>query len=224
MKRKKRCNSCGIKLSGKYCKIDGLYMCKVCSEDIIKEKKYKECLYFGEQKKQKVDNTFRKSSKLGSIFGGPQMQKAIMETSIDLMNNHSAIGDRYDKDAENYRNESFAFFNTEEFANFSFTVEEIEQIIKELGKPGDTQEWFFSEEGVAYYTKAVELIVDENRFKTFSQELFKILLAYYQKEDFEKSWLILSTVNRLMENDFVIPFTILMFFKGLAAWKQNNTK
>jgi hypothetical protein len=63
------------------------------------------------------------------------------------------------------------------------------------------------------------MIMNDNRFKEFSKRLMTIFMKYYRAKDIEKAWLILSTTNRLMEGDFNIPFTALMFFKGISKWK-----
>jgi len=145
-----------------------------------------------------------------------------MEISMDLMGPHAEIGKKYDNDVELFNNDSFTFFSTEEFNEFSFTDDEIAEIIKSQGEPESVEGWFHTDKGTEYYTNAVSLIMNDNRFKEFSKKLMNIMLKYYRAKNYEKAWLILSTTNRLMEGDFNIPFTALMFFKGISRWKLST--
>jgi len=115
--------------------------------------------------------------------------------------------------------DSLNFFSTEEFSEFTFTDEETDDIIKELGEPVSQEGWFHTEEGTEYYKNAVLLIMNDKRFRELSKQLMAIFLKYYRKNEFDKAWLILSNANRIMESDFVVPFSIMMFFRGISRWK-----
>ena len=214
-----RCINCSSK-PGKRKRLinSGELICPVgCAT--IRDEKCMECGYYQESAEFAAKKQEREVSSAASYFGSPAMQKSIMEASMDIMKSQSAIGAEYDKDPDRFAKDSFEFFNTDEFAEYSFSDEETEQIIKEYGEPKDEDGWFHTEEGTAYYSSAVSYIMNDKRFRDFSKTLMNIFLKYYRKQDFKNAWLILSTTNRLMESDYVTPFTILMFFRGISRWK-----
>ncbi|MBN2789823.1 MAG: hypothetical protein JXR69_06515 [Candidatus Delongbacteria bacterium] len=216
---KVKCSFCDAKAGKRICKLkNGALICPVCCAKNRNEECI-DCTYYqvSEAFTQKKQETVKES--VGSYFGSPAMQKTIMEASMDLMGPHAAIGKKYDEDPDLFNSESFNFFSTDEFNEFSFTDDEIAEIIKSQGEPEATEGWFHTEAGVEYYTGAVNLIMNNNRFKVFSKRLMAIFLKYYRAKDIEKAWLILSTTNRLMEGDFTVPFTVLMFFKAISRWK-----
>ncbi|PID29535.1 MAG: hypothetical protein CR982_02395 [Candidatus Cloacimonadota bacterium] len=219
---KSKCPICNKKIGKRSCKIEDRIICPVCCAKMRDEEKCLGCKYFENSVEHEAVKKEKATSKIGTIFGSPEMQKSIMEASIDLMNNHPEKGKLYDKDAEAFTNDSYALFNTEEFKDFKFEEKEIKHIILKLGEPGTDQEWFFTQEGTDYFTKATEMIVDEVKYKSFSQALFRIFIKYYTIKDIDKSWIILGTINRLMEGEYVLPFTTLMFFRGLAEYRANN--
>ncbi len=216
---KEKCINCNAKPGKRKClKKDGSLICPVCCATIRNEE-CAECGYYQasaefEQKKQEKEST---SS--GSYFGSPAMQKSIMEASMDLMNSQAAVGTAYDKDPDKFLSDSFTFFSTEEFSEFAFTDEEIDMIIKELGEPSATEGWFHTEEGTDYYSKAVGMIMSDKKFREFSKTMMAVFLKYYRKNEFGKAWLLLSNANRIMEGDFVVPFSVMMFFRGISRWK-----
>jgi hypothetical protein len=215
-----KCVNCSSKPGKRKCLINnGELICPVCCAT-IRDDKCMECGYYQESAEFAARKQEKESSSTpASYFGSPAMQKSIMEASMDLMNTHASVGGEYDKDPDKFIADSFEFFNTDEFSEFSFTDEEIDQIMKEYGEPKDEEGWFHTEEGTMYYSSAVSLIMNDKRFREFSKQLMNIFLKYYRKQDFKNAWLILSTTNRIMESDYVIPFTILMFFRGISRWK-----
>ena len=218
-----KCVNCKSKPGKRKCLLNnGELICPVCCATIRNDGcsecgYYQESAEFASKKLEKESN-----NSPGSYFGSPAMQKSIMEASMDLMNAHASAGAEYDKDPDKFINDSFEFFNTDEFSEFTFSDEEIDQIIKEYGEPKQEEGWFHTEEGTSYYSAAVAYIMNDKRFKDFSRSLMNIFLKYYRKNDINKAWLILSTTNRLMESDYLIPFTILMFFRGISRWKTGR--
>ena len=220
-----KCVICGIRSGKRKCMLqDGALICPVCCATSRDEEHCRGCNYFDSSEKFDQKKNKKATSKLSSLFGSPQLQKSIMEASIDLMNNHPEQGKVYDKDADKFLQDSFAFFFTDEYKDFSFSEKEIKHIILELGEPKAEEGWFHTEAGKEYYVKAVNMTISETRFRTFSQKLFKSFLKYYDKKDIKNAWLILSTMNRLMEGEFLVPFTILMFFRGISKWKMENNQ
>lgn len=219
---KNACNFCTTKTGKRFCTLKEGMVCPTCCAKNRDEATCMGCSYFDEAQGFESRKNEKATSKLSSVFGTPQMQKAIMEASIDLMNNHGEKGKEYDSNPDLYQSDAFTHFNTEEYNEFEFSEKEIKHIILTQGEPGADQSWFFSEEGRSYYLKAVETTMNEVRFRTFSQQLFRIFLKYYMEKNTETSWVILATMNRLMENEFVLPFTILMFFRGLAKYRQKS--
>ncbi|MFO7810949.1 MAG: hypothetical protein R6V47_06220 [Candidatus Delongbacteria bacterium] len=220
---KVKCSICNAKQGKRKCplKNDSL-ICPVCCAK-MRDEDCGSCRYFLASEEFKAKKSEKSSfSSPGSYFGSPVQQKTIMEASMDLMNSHAAIGSAYDKDTERFIAESFEFFNSEEFSEFTFSDEETDLIIKEFGEPSETKDWFHTEEGTKYYSNAVSLIMSDDRFRTFSKKLMSIFLKYYRRKDYNKAWLILSATNRIMESDFVTPFTILMFFRGISRWKLDR--
>ncbi|MBN2858374.1 MAG: hypothetical protein JXN63_08230 [Candidatus Delongbacteria bacterium] len=214
-----KCVNCSSKPGKRKCLINnGELICPVCCAT-IRDEKCMECSYYQESAEFAARKQEKEVSSAGSYFGSPAMQKSIMEASMDLMNTHASVGGEYDKDPDKFIADSFEFFNTDEFSEFTFTDEEIDQIMKEFGEPKDEEGWFHTEEGTMYYSSAVSLIINDKRFREFSKQLMNIFLKYYRRQDFKNAWLILSTTNRIMESDYVIPFTILMFFRGISRWK-----
>ena len=217
---KKKCAFCNAKTGKRFCLIKEELICPVCCAKNRAKETCRTCKYFEQTKEFENKKTEKATSRIGSVFGSPQNQKMIMEASIDLMNNQGEIGKQLESDAEGTKNKSFNFYNSEEFEDFYFTYDEIDDIIAAQGEPGTEQSWFFSEEGEKYYSEAVNSVMSETKFKSFSQKLFKIFTKYYNKKDIDTSWLLLNTLNRLMEGDFETPFTILMFFRGLARFRK----
>ncbi len=219
-----KCFNCSSKPGKRKCIINSSNLiCPVCCAT-IRDDKCMECSYYQESaefaaKKQEREG----SSSPGSYFGSPAIQKSIMEASMDLMNTHASAGAEYEKDPEKFTNDSFQFFNTGEFAEFSFSDDEIDLIIKEYGEPNDEEGWFHTDQGTVYYSNAVSLIMSDKRFREFSKPLMNIFLKYYRKREYAEAWLILSTTNRIMEGDFIVPFTMLMFFRGISRWKLGRT-
>ena len=218
---KAKCSICNVKLGKRKCLITNTLICPVCCAKTRDEDKCGDCKYFEQTVKFETKKAEKQAMNLSSLFGSPQNQKTIMEASIDLMNNKAEIGKELEKDTDKFQEKAFAFYTSEEFSEYKFEIDEIKYIIKKLGEPEDNEEWFHSEAGTEYYTKAVEMIMNEIRFRKFSQSLFKIFLKYYRKNDFETAWLLLTTVNRMMEGEFTLPFTTLMFFKGLADYRKS---
>ena len=224
MGKKVKCVICNAKPGKRSCQIkDKALICPVCCAKTRNIEECDGCKYFEISEEFKNKKVEKATSKVGSIFGSPQLQKTIMEASIDLMNNNPVIGKEYDEDPEKFKADSYEFFNTDEFKDFFFEEEEILRIIKEMGEPKDEEGWFHTEEGTAYYAGAVKFSMSETRFRVFSQKLFKIFIRYYQSRKIKQSWILLSTVNRLMEGEFVIPFTNLMFFRGISKWKLGKS-
>ncbi|MDD3045779.1 MAG: hypothetical protein PHF33_10015 [Candidatus Delongbacteria bacterium] len=219
---KEKCVNCSSKPGKRKCLINnGALICPVCCATIRNEN-CAECVFYQTsaefaQKKQEKENT-----SAGSYFGSPAMQKSIMEASMGLMNTHAAVGQEYDKDPDKFMADSFNFFSTEEFSEFTFTDEETDNIIKELGEPVSQEGWFHTEEGTEYYKNAVLLIMNDKRFREFSKQMMAIFLKYYRKNEFDKAWLLLSNANRIMESDFVVPFSVMMFFRGISRWKMGR--
>jgi len=219
---KNACTFCNAKSGKRFCALKEGLICSVCCAKNRDESTCQGCSYFGTSQEFENKKNEKATSKLSSVFGSPQMQKEIMEASIDLMNNHNAKGKEYDSDPDLYQNDAFTLFNTDEYSEFEFSEKEIKHIIIALGEPGADQSWFFSEEGRAYYLKAVEMTMNEVRFRTFSQQIFRIFLKYYHEKNIDTAWILLATMNRLMEGEFVLPFTILMFFRGLAKHRERE--
>ncbi|MBN1969004.1 MAG: hypothetical protein JXR48_18865 [Candidatus Delongbacteria bacterium] len=218
---KGKCPVCNARMGKRVCSLkDNTMICPVCCAKLRDETTCFECKYFEKSTIHDHNKQLKATSKISSVFGSPEMQKSIMEASIDLMNNHPDKGKLYDKDAELFREDSYNFFNTPEFEGFEFNEKDIKKVFAKFGKREFTQEWFFSEEGTEYFTKSTEFIVDELKFRSFSQDLFRIFLKYYTQRKTDESWIILGTINRLMEGEFVIPFTTLMFFRGLSKYKD----
>lgn len=217
---KVKCTICNTKLGKRFCLLNDSLICPVCCAKQRDEDKCVDCKYFEQTAKFETEKAEKQSLNLTSLFGSPQNQKTIMEASIDLMNNKAELGKELEKDTEKFQSMAFNFYNTEEFADYKFEIDEIKYIIKKLGEPNLDEEWFHTEEGREYYTKGVELIMNEIRFRKFSQQLFKVFLKYYRKKDYENAWVMLTTVNRMMEGEFVLPFTILMFFRGFADYRK----
>jgi hypothetical protein len=216
---KDKCINCNAKPGKRKCPVKGgELICPVCCATIRNED-CGDCQYYLVSEEFKQKKLEKETATPSSYFGSPVMQKSVMEASMDLMNSHSQTGKEYDQNADRFINESFEFFNTEEFNEFSFSDDEIKAIIKEFGEPGSAEGWFHTEEGTKYYDNAVTYIMSDRRFREFSKTLMAIFLKYYRKQEIDKAWLILSTSNRLMEGQFVVPFTILMFFRGISKWK-----
>jgi hypothetical protein len=219
---KEKCINCSAKPGKRKCMVrGGELICPVCCAT-IRDENCEGCQYYEISVNFQAKKIEKETASVGSYFGSPAMQKSIMEASMDMMNTHASIGSAYDKDPDKFVAESFEFFNSDEFAEFTFTADEISAVRKDLGDPKDEEGWFHTPEGTEYYTKAVSLIVDDRKFREFSKNLMAVFLKYYRKNDFGKAWLILSTSNRLMEAEFVIPFTILMFFRGISRWKLSG--
>ena len=219
---KDKCANCSAKPGKRKCLIkNGELICPVCCAT-MRNDDCSECQYFQVSAEFHQKKLEKETATPSSYFGSPVMQKSVMEASMDLMNAHSQTGKVYDQDPDKFINESFEFFNTEEFSEFSFTDDETIAIIKEFGEPGSQEGWFHTEEGTKYYDSAVSYIMSDRRFREFSKTLMSIFLKYYRKQEIDKAWLILSTSNRLMESQFVLPFTILMFFRGISRWKLNR--
>lgn len=219
---KNTCTFCNTKPGKRFCTLKESMVCPVCCAKNRDEATCMGCSYYDESLGFENKKNEKATSKLSSVFGSPQMQKSIMEASIDLMNNHGAKGKEYDSNPDQYQSDAFNHFNTEEYNEFEFSEKEIKHIILEQGEPSLEQSWFFSEEGRLYYSQAVEKTMNEVRFRSFSQQLFKNFLKYYMDKNIDTSWIILATMNRLMEGEFVLPFTILMFFRGLAKYRQKT--
>lgn len=216
---KEKCVNCSAKPGKRKClKKDGALICPVCCATIRNED-CAECVFYQTSAEFAQKKQEKESATAGSYFGSPAMQKSIMEASMDLMNAHAAVGQEYDKDPDKFMADSFNFFSTEEFSEFAFTDDETDGIIKELGEPASQENWFHTEEGTEYYKNAVLLIMCDKRFREFSKQLMAIFLKYYRKNEFDKAWLILSNANRLMESDFLVPFSVMMFFRGISRWK-----
>lgn len=219
---KVKCAICNAKAGKRICKLkDGALICPVCCAKNRNEE-CTDCQYYQASEAFSVKKQETAKVSVGSYFGSPAMQKTIMEASMDLMGPHSAIGKKFDDEPEYFSSESFTFFSGEEFNEFSFSDDEIVEIIKAQGEPETTEGWFHTEPGVEYYSNAVNMTMNDDRFKEFSKRLMNIMLKYYRAKDYQKAWLILSTTNRLMEGDFNIPFTALMFFKGISKWKLST--
>lgn len=216
---KEKCTNCNSKPGKRKCLLkNGEIICPVCCATIRNEN-CGECQYYLVSAEFQIKKLEKEIATPSSYFGSPVMQKSVMEASMDLMNTHSKTGAEYDKDPDKYINDSFEFFNTDEFQEFTFSDEEIREILKEFGEPGSADGWFHTEDGTKYYDNAVSFIMSDRRFREFSKTLMAIFLKYYRKQEINKAWLILSTSNRLMEGQFVLPFTILMFFRGISRWK-----
>jgi hypothetical protein len=216
---KDKCSNCNSKPGKRKCLLkNGEMICPVCCAT-IRNDECGECQYYQVSEAFQIKKQEKETATPSSYFGSPVMQKSVMEASMDMMNAHSKVGSEYDKDPDKFVNESFEFFNTEEFQEFTFTDEEIRHIIKEYGEPGTEEGWFHTEEGTAYYNNAVQSIMNDRKFREFSKTLMAVFLKYYRKQEINKAWLILSTSNRLMEAQYVLPFTILMFFRGISKWK-----
>ncbi len=218
---KEKCVNCSAKPGKRKCIVrGGELICPVCCAT-VRDEKCEGCVFyqasaeFTQKKQEKVSS----AASAGSYFGSPAMQKSIMEASMDLMNAHAAVGQEYDKDPEKFISDSYNFFNTEEFSEFAFSDDETDLIIKEFGEPGNEEGWFHTPEGTDYYSKAVGMIMNGRRFREFSKQLMAIFLKYYRKNEFGKAWIILSNVNRIMEGDYILPFTVMMFFRGISRWK-----
>ena len=219
---KEKCANCGSKPGKRKClKMNGALICPVCCATIRNEE-CAECVFYQTSAEFAQKKQEKESSSAGSYFGSPVMQKSIMEASMDLMNAHGSAVQEYEKDTDKFTADSFNFFSAEEFSEFTFTDEEIDSIIKELGEPVSQEGWFHTEEGTEYYKNAVLLIMNDKRFREFSRQLMLIFLKYYRKNEFNKAWLILSNVNRVMESDFVVPFSVMMFFRGISRWKTGR--
>ncbi|MCK4979920.1 MAG: hypothetical protein KAS62_05965 [Candidatus Delongbacteria bacterium] len=219
---KVKCSFCNAKAGKRVCKLkDGTLICPVCCAKNRNEE-CTDCQFYQASEAFIVKKQETTKVSAGSYFGSPVVQKTIMEASMDLMGPHAEIGKKYDEDPELFSNESFTFFSTEEFNEFSFSDGEIAEIIKAQGEPETTEGWFHTESGVEYYSNAVNMTMNDNRFKVFSKRLMNIFLKYYRMKDYQKAWLILTTTNRLMEGDFNIPFTALMFFKAISKWKLSK--
>jgi hypothetical protein len=216
---KEKCINCSAKPGKRKCMVrGGELICPVCCAT-VRDENCEGCQYYEISANFQAKKIEKETASAGSYFGSPVMQKSIMEASMDMMNTHAAIGAVYDKEPEKFVSDSFEFFNSDEFSDFTFSDDEIKEIIKAQGEPGNEPDWFHTEEGTDYYTKAVSLVMNDRRFREFSKTIMAVFLKYYRKNDFEKAWLILSTSNRLMEGDFAVPFTILMFFRGISRWK-----
>ncbi|MBU4485969.1 MAG: hypothetical protein KKD38_03500 [Candidatus Delongbacteria bacterium] len=216
---KDKCINCNAKPGKRRCLIKNMeQICPVCCAKIRNED-CSECQYYQISESFHIKKQEKGTSSASSYFGSPVMQKSIMEASMDLMNSHSKIGSEFDNNPDKFINESFEFFNTEEFSEFSFSDEEIDLIIKKYGEPVSEDGWFHTEDGTNYYNNAVLFIMNDRRYREFSKKIMTIFLKYYTKQEIDKAWLILSTSNRLMEAQFVLPFTILMFFRGISRWK-----
>ncbi|HQO09612.1 MAG TPA: hypothetical protein PLK90_05725 [Clostridiales bacterium] len=216
---KDKCINCNAKPGKRKCIIKGgELICPVCCATIRNED-CGECQYYQVSAEFQQKKLEKETATPSSYFGSPVMQKSVMEASMDLMNSYAQTGKEYDQNADKFINESFEFFNTDEFNEFFFSDDEIKLIIKEFGEPGSIEGWFHTEEGTKYYDNAVTLIMSDRRFREFSKTLMVVFLKYYRKKEIDKAWLILSTSNRIMEGQFVVPFTILMFFRGISRWK-----
>lgn len=219
---KDKCINCSAKPGKRKCLVkNGELVCPVCCAK-IRNDECGECQYYQISESFQIKKQEKETTSAASYFGSPVMQKSIMESSMALMNSHPKVGAEYDKDPDKFINDGFEFFSTEEFNEFSFTVEEINLIIKNLGEPKDEEGWFHTQEGTEYYDKAVSLIMNDRKFREFSKALMAIFLKYYRKQDIGKAWLLLSTSNRLMESQYVLPFTIMMFFRGISRWKLSK--
>ena len=219
---KVKCSFCNAKAGKRVCKLkDGSLICPVCCAK-NRNQECTDCQYYQASEAFSTKKQDREKVSVGSYFGSPALQKTIMEASMDLMGPHAEIGKKFDEDPELFSNESFTFFSGEEFNEFSFSDGEIAEIIKAHGEPETTEGWFHTEPGVEYYSNAVNMTMNDNRFKLFSKRLMNIFLKYYRMKDFHNAWLILSTTNRLMEGDFNTPFTALMFFKAISRWKLDR--
>ena len=173
---KVKCNICSAKPGKRICIIkNNELICPVCcarsrNDECLECKYYQISASFENKKLDKVNTS------PGSYFGSPAMQKSIMEASMDLMNAHARTGEMYDKDPDKFVQEGFELFNTEEFKDYSFTDDEINSIIKEYGEPADQEGWFHTAEGTEYYTNAVNLIMNDSRFREFSKSMLIIRL------------------------------------------------
>ena len=218
-----KCVNCSSKPGKRKCIINsGELICPVCCAT-IRDDKCNECTYYLESAEFAAKKQEKEVASAGSYFGSPVMQKSIMEASMELMNSHSDLGAAYDSDPLKFSKDCYEFFNTDEFSEYSFYDDEIDQIIKEYGEPKDEEGWFHTDEGTAYYSNAVSLIMSDKRFREFSKSLMNVFLKYYRRKEYDKAWLILSTTNRIMEGDFLVPFAILMFFRGISRWKLGRT-
>lgn len=219
---KVKCSFCDAKAGKRICKLkNGELICPVCCAK-NRSAECTDCQYHQASEAFSIKKQETVKESVGSYFGSPAMQKTIMEASMDLMGPHAAIGKKFDEDPDLFSSESFSFFSTDEFNEFSFNDDEIAEIIKAEGEPEPVEGWFHTEPGVEYYTKAVNMTMSDNRFKEFSKRLMAIFLKYYRAKDYNKAWLILTSTNKLMEGDFLIPFTVLMFFKGISKWKLDR--
>lgn len=216
-----KCNFCNAKKGKRKCLIkNGELICPVCCAKNRNEEQCSECPYF--EKSQDFTQKKKAENKPGSIFGSPTMQKAVMETSLALMNQHASDGADYEKDKDLLVKDSYALFSTEDFNDYILSDEDIDEVIKKFGKPSEEEGFFHTPEGQEYFTKATEYIVTEDKFREFSQPLFRKYIQFYQQGKYKEAWVIMSNVNDLMDGNFVQPFTIMMFLRGISRWKTER--